>query len=383
MRFSIYSLFRLACLVLAVAGSTGIMANRLVERKIPSYKVDNAQPWSVSGYLLGTKTRKNSLILDMQKDRQVDLKVEKHHELDMVSFSPFIEKYGQREAIARRKSFSSDGIDLTPGKIEMVRVRYPSGEVADSRELDWLPNSLAAWDVDTSRGLSAIFSTGAGYLMRLDWTDERGSLVHDGGRQIAWAVDPPFGVHTFLAEPSWVGPESGFAKGLMVASIWGIDSATRDFHVGLVWLQLDKERESIVNYGLIVDQNLGQKKNLLSYRHPMIRGDSAGMPQLFWMEKSAGQEGWSLKTAAIRRLPDQSGLESMVINRPRELVMSCKAAPMGFGPGLSWVYYVVADADGCYDNNVWRKVNFHTEPGLLLADGLAGKVQRPDFEKTR
>jgi len=28
-------------------------------------------------------------------------------------------------------------------------------------------------------------------------------------------------------------------------------------------------------------------------------------------------------------------------------------------------------------------VNFHTEPGLLLADGLAGKVQRPDFEKTR
>lgn len=379
MRFSTYSLLRLVFMAILTSWVAGVVVNRLAMVEGPAYTLDFRQPWAVGKHLFAYSRKGDNLILDTASGQRLELKRESGRNYDMFSFSPFIAADGQRPLIARIQNFSSEGIEFTPGRIEMARLNYPSGELADKRELDWLPDSGAAWDPQTSRGLSCLFSTGAGHLMRLDWTDERGMVMEHQGDRVEWDVEPPFGVHTFLAEPSWLVPTEGLAGPRLLASIWGVDPETKSFHVGLVWLELDSARTRILDYGFLIDMNLGREKDRLNLRYPVARADAAGHLHAFWYEKQFGQQGWTLQHASLGQVVESAGKTAYRLGESESLATGCVATSPGFEPGLRSVYYLVAPEPAArYDMASWRQVSLSSVPGLLVASGgRAVKSQKP------
>ncbi|MFM7132415.1 MAG: hypothetical protein ACKO0V_23955 [bacterium] len=369
MRYSTYSLSRLAFLLVFAVGAAGVLVNRLVPVEAPEYTIDFAQPWAVGKHLF-VYQKGHNLILDTATGRPVDFKTGQGREFDLISFSPFQTRGGQRQVMARQQVMTNEGIELTPGKIELVRLDYPSGQVQDSRELDWLPNSPGAWDIEPQRGLSGLFTTAAGHLMRLDWTDAHGRATRHPGQRVQWAVEPPFGVHTFLAEPSWVASGEGGAANRLLASIWGLDPETKRFHTGLAWLELDHERSQIVDYGFLINEDLGREKNRLNMRYPVARADDKGQLQALWYEKRQGEKAWALKHARLQVVVGSDGSLDYRLGTSHELARGCMATLPGFGPGLGSVYYVVApEASARYDTVSWRKLNLQAGRELLVATG--------------
>ena len=326
MRYSTYSLTRLAFLLVLCLGVAGVLVNRLVPVETPKFTLDFAQPWAVGKHLFVYQGGQN-LILNTSSGQPLNFKKGEDREYDLINFSPFISSGGQRQMMARQQIMTDEGIKLTPGKIELVRLEYPSGQMQDARELDWLPNSVGAWDPDTGRGLSSLFSTGAGHLMRLDWTDARGQATRHGGERIDWEIKPPFGVHTFLAEPSWLVPAAGGPANRLLVAIWGVDPETKRFHTGLAWLELDPGHERIVDYGFLINEDLGRDKEQLNLRYPVARADDNGQVHAFWYEKRRGETAWALQSASLGQVVESGGGVDYRLGPVQELARGTPSSP--------------------------------------------------------
>lgn len=378
MRYSTYSLTRLAFLLVLCLGAAGVLVNRLVPVEAPKFTLDFAQPWAVGKHLFVYQGGQN-LILNTSSGQPVNFKKGEDREYDQINFSPFKSSGGQRQMMARQQIMTDEGIKLTPGKIELVRLEYPSGQIQDARELDWLPNSVGVWNPDTSRGLSSLFSTGAGHLMRLDWTDAGGRATRHAGDRIDWEIDPPFGVHTFLAEPSWIVPADGSLANRLLVSIWGVEPESKRFHTGLAWLELDPGHERIVDYGFLINEDLGLDKNRLNMRYPVARADKNGQIHAFWYEKRRGESGWTLQQAGLAQVVSSVGGVDYRLGPVQELARGCMAASPGFDPELKSVYYVVApEASARYHKTSWRRVSIQAGRELLVATGnTTGPGRKP------
>lgn len=367
MRISIYSMLRLICLMTIVATITGVLTNRLIPDVKPVWTVDHKQPWAVGQHLINPFTG-HGLILNTNTDQTIQLQTSRRENLDLLSVSPFQDEKGVRQMICRVQYSSGEGTEMEPGSIQVARYSYPTHRLLDQREIDWLPNSQPTWDLRTDNGLKCVFSTGAGQLVRLDWTGENGRRTSHRGQEIQWAVEPPFGAMTFIVEPSWMpGVEN---TNRMLVTIWGNDPKTREPHLGIAWIELDERRDAIIDYGMISDSILTADNARLAMRYPTFHHDSNGALHLFWYERQAYERAWHLKTAPI--VSSTGRTQKFQMGRSRTLASGCQAVPFGFSDKLRYVYFVVPNTLDCYDGGTWRKIRFQADAPLLVASNAPG-----------
>lgn len=362
MRISIYTLVRLTCFVTMLATMSGVAANRLKPNSKPFWKTDHNQPWTVGQHLFNPYLGKG-LILNTRTELNISLPESINENLDLISISPFQDDDGNRAMVCRSQIYSGKGTELAPGPVQLARYSFPDNQFIEQRETDWLPSSLPAWDLRTNQGLRCVFSTGAGQLIRVDWTDSENRKVHHRGQEIQWSVEPPFGPQTFIAEPSWI-PDSQNPDRLLV-SIWGLDNKTHQSHVGIAWIELDASRDAIVDYGLITDSVLSNPAKRIYSRFPTAKLDRSGKLQLFWYERQGVQREWDMYTTELNFVSaSNSGLG---IKSPRLVTTGCLAVPIGFSQDSDYVYFVVPNSSDCYDGGTWRKTRFQASGPVLVA----------------
>ena len=243
---------------------------------------------------------------------------------------------------------------------------FPASEVIETRQIDWLPNSPPAWDPVTANGLRTIFATGAGQLVRMDWTNNRGLPTGHRGEVIQWHTEAPFGDKTFIGEPAWAtGPL--LANHLLV-SIWGIDKATGQYQTGLAALQLNPDRSGIVSYNIICQKSFKKSSQGVTFRFPVSRTNAAGRTRLAWQERADGEKGWNTIVADLTTTGQ--GNQPVLENR-RLAAKGCMSSQVAFDEHLNYLYFVVSKTDDCYDGAYWRKARL-SDPALFVA-----AAQRP------
>lgn len=362
MRISIYALIRLSSFLLIILGMMGVTVSRLSPSEKPTWTSDYRQPWSVAQHLYSPVT-KSGLILDTTSDHEIQIQASHEEIRDLVSISPFQDGDGNRQLVCRRQVFSGQGKDLAFGPVELARLRFPEGQLEDHRETDWLPNTAPVWDPRAESGLSCIFSTGAGELIRLDWTDSSGRKVDHRGVRIEWELEPPFGRGTFVAEPTWIPGDGN--ENRMVVSIWGIDGNSGYHVAGLAWLELDSARSVITNYGLLVQYPFQDKQDRRMIRYPSVNITRQGHMITFWYERNGENHGWKLKSAPLlRNLTRGEGLK---LGKPDTMASGCLATPVGFNPETEYVYFVVPNSSDCYDGGNWHKMRYQEHAAVLVA----------------
>lgn len=356
MRISIYSLIRLTALLSIVATTTGVAAHRLSPGSNQKWTLDHRQPWSVSHYFFNSFVQKN-LMLDLATGREIRLQSEPGTKLDLVSVSPFSARSGEREIVCRQTTAKKPGQTHLPGTIDLVRISYPASKVIDRRTIDWLPNAPPAWDTRTDDGLRTIFATGAGQLIRVDWTDRRGLATGHCGSPIHWQIEPPFGENTFLSEPAWAtAPE--LANHLLV-SIWGKHPASGQYHAGLAAIELNHDRSAIVGCRMLNQRAFQKNTDSVIFRFPVSRTDTTtGRTRLAWQERVEGENGFS---TFVADLGNNAQLENV-----RLVASGCTSAQAAFDDQLNHLYFVVSRSQDCYDGTYWRKARL-TQPALVVA----------------
>lgn len=352
MRFSIYGMIRLTSIVCMAAIMTGVAVNRLVPTSDHQWNLDFGQPWAL-GNNLDSSSREN-LVLDLDQDRQIKLPHNPGQKLELISISPFVNETGGREMVCRRQSNFVEGISQLPGNVELVRMSFPQMQELDSKPLEWLPNSIPTWEPSIKSGFRTIFSTAAGTLVRIDWTNHEGKALNHQGQQISWEVPPPYGERTFVAEPDWV-TDSRFPNRILV-SIWGFSLLTNSFHAGLAWLDLNSDRSSIEAYGLLVDKDLGAVNSGHFYRNPVSKTDRMGNIQIAWQDHSRGESGWTTQRSSLEEVAGQNGTaKKWVLGESRLIASGCMNTKVAFDDTLQYVYFIVPKSAGCYDRRNWQK----------------------------
>ena len=352
MRFSIYGMIRLTSIVCMAAIMTGVAVNRMVPQANHHWKVDFGQPWALGNNL--NKFSHENLVLDLDQDKQIQIPLSADQKLELISISPFVNETGSREMVCRRQLNYLDGKTQLPGIIELVRMSFPEMKELDSRPLDWLPNSIPSWDPSIENGFKTIFSTGAGTLVRVDWTDSQGRPLNHHGQQVSWDVTPPFGDQTFVAEPEWV-TDRRFPNRLL-ASIWGFSQETKTFHAGLAWLDLNSDRSAIESYAILAEKDLGPVNNGHYYRYPVSKTDRLGKIQIAWQDHAHGEFGWTTQRSYLKAVAGQNGPSLKWELGDSHLVASgCMNAKVAFDDSLEHLYFIVPKSAGCYDRGNWQK----------------------------
>ncbi|MBI1323833.1 hypothetical protein GC170_11710 [bacterium] len=365
MRFSIYTSIRVLTLGFLVLSAVSVAVGRMSANPVETLKVDHRQPWTVAQHVIDPVHGRN-LILQPGADRRIDPRFGEGESVDLLAVSPFADPTGQREMVGRQRSVRGEGSESVPVRIAMGRFRYPDGKLIESRVTDWMPSSQPAWDVRLDQGLRTVFSTGAGFLVRLDWTDERGLPVSHKGERIEWAVEPPLGDSTSIGEPVWV-PDPQYQDRLIV-NFWGQDSETSEYHVGLAWVELNRSRTQIVDFGILVERNLGFMKNSISIRSPSARLDERGGLHVLWMERRDGIRSWTLYRSEleIRSRAVHAKAGKWAMGQATEVASNCLPVPAYLDRNSRYAYFVVPKSASCYDGGEWRKT-YVGEPRADLA----------------
>ncbi len=353
MRISIYGMIRLTTLLIMVTTMTGVAVNRLVPSNPINWILDFGQPWTVAKHNLHKPAEQN-LILDLEHDQEILLPIKPNEKLELISISPFSNEKGNRQMVCRRQSSSLNGSSNLPGDVELVRMSFPNMEILESRSVDWLPNSLPAWDIDTSHGLKTVFSTGSGSLVRVDWEDKLGRAVSHKGQLIHWDVDPPFGNQTFVSDPEWVS-DNNFPNRILVA-LWGISPVSRTFHAGLAWLDLNEDRTTIEAYGILIDKDLGMVNNAQFFRNPVSKTDRNGQTQIAWQDHLREESGWTTRTAFLEEVPGSTKpARNWRLGASQWVASGCLNTKVAFDEQSQNLYLIVPKSADCYDGGYWRK----------------------------
>lgn len=364
MRFSIYTSIRVLTLGFLVLSAVSVAVGRMSANPVETLKVDHRQPWTVAQHVIDPVHGRN-LILQTGSDRRIDPEFGDGESVDLLAVSPFVDPTGQREMVGRLRSVRGEGSQSVPVRIALGRFRFPDGKRIESRETEWMPNSQPAWDVRLDQGLRTVFSTGAGFLVRLDWTDERGLPVSHKGERIDWGVEPPLGRSTSIGEPVWL-PDPQFQDRLIV-NFWGQDAETQEYHVGLAWVELNRSRTQIVDYGVLAERNLGYRKNAISIRSPNVRLDDRGALQVLWMERHEGVRPWTLYRAELDvRGEALAKTGQWNLGRSYEVSSNCLPVQAYLDRNSRYAYFVVPKSASCYDGGEWRKT-YVGEPRADLA----------------
>jgi hypothetical protein len=375
MRFSIYGLIRLTSIVCMAAIMTGVAVNRMVPQTNHHWKVDFGQPWALGNNL--DKFSHENLVLDLDQDKQIQIPLSADQKLELISISPFVNETGSRELVCRRQSNHVDGRSQLPGIIELVRLSFPEMQELDSRPVEWLPNSIPSWEPSVKNGFQTIFSTGAGTLVRVDWTDSQGRQLNHNGQQISWDVPPPFGHQTFITEPEWM-TDPRFPNRLL-ASIWGFSQETKTFHAGLAWLDLNSDRSAIESYGILAEKDLGAVNTGHYYRYPVSKTDRFGNIQIAWQNHALGETGWTTQRSYLKEVTGQNQTSVKWTLGERLLVAKgCMNAKSAFDDSLEYVYFIVPKSAGCYDRGNWQKHRIANQIELV-----AGVSRIPQISVTR
>ncbi len=369
MRFSIYTSIRVLTLCFLILSAVSVAVGRMSTNPVDALRVDHRQPWTVAQHVIDPVHKRN-LILQTGTDRRIEPEFGAGESVDLLAVSPFADATGQREMVGRMRSVRGEGSESVPVRIAMGRFRFPDGKRIESRVTDWMPNSQPAWDVRLEQGLRTVFSTGAGFLVRLDWTDERGLSVSHKGERIEWGVEPPLGESTSIGEPVWV-PDPQFQDRLIV-NFWGQDERTHEHHVGMAWIELNRSRTQIVACGVLASRNLGYRKNAISIRSPSVRLDDRGGLQVMWMERRDGVKPWTLYRSELeRRDGSTANGRDWALGQSHEVASNCLPVPAYLDRNSRYAYFVVPKSTSCYDGGEWRKI-YVGEPRADLALGHAG-----------
>lgn len=356
--------------------AVAMVVGKLSTNPVVSYRVDHDQPWTVAQHVIDP-VRGRNLILQPGSDRRFEPEFGDGEAVDLVSVSPFANASGNREMVGRKRSIRGEGCESMAVKIEMARYRFPDGKLLDSRAAEWMPSAQPVWDVRLDRGLRTIYSTGAGFLVRLDWTDERGLKASHKGEQITWNVEAPLGEATSIGEPVWV-TDPRYPDRLIV-NFWGYVEEAAEYHVGLAWIELNRERTQIVDCGVLVDRNLGARKNLISIRSPSVRMDDHGVTHVLWMERHDGVTPWTLyRSHVVDRESDKAGDRKWGMDRVVEMTSNCMPTPAHLDKNLRYAYFVVPKSLSCYDGGDWRKARVEGVQGdfaLTSASGRASSIE--------
>jgi|GEM_PF-3020953 len=370
MRFSIYTSVRVLILGFMASTMLAALVGQCAPNRFARVVMDHRQPWTVAQHVIDPARGRN-LILQTGRDRQIDPDFGEGVSVDLLSVSPFVDSKGVREMIGRRRLVEGSGADSMAVRVELSRFSYPGAELIESRETEWMPNSMPAWDVRLERGIKTVFATGAGFLVRLDWTDDRGVSVSHKGHRIEWDIEPPIGDMTNIGEPVWV-TDPRYPDRLIV-NYWGRDSAD-DHHVGLAWVELNRERSAITDYGILIQRNLGLNKNGISLRSPSVRIDISGNLHVMWMERLEGVRHWSLFKAELTDGPrDRSAGNGWMLAGVEEVADKCMPVPAYLDEDLRYAYFVVPKSISCYDGGQWRKAFVgESQSRVALRRGTAG-----------
>ncbi len=371
MRFSIYTSIRFLILGFLASSMLAALVARFAPNRVADMVLDHRQPWTVAQHVIDPAHGRN-LILQTGLDRRIEPDFGEGASVDLLSVSPFVDSKGGREMIGRRRLVAGSGTESVAVRVEMSRFSYPDADLIESKETDWMPNSMPAWDVRLENGLKTVFSTGAGFLIRLDWTDERGLSVSHKGERIEWNIEPPLGDMTNIGEPVWV-TDPRYPDRLIV-NFWGQDIETQDYHVGLAWVELNRGRTAITDYGILSQCNLGRRKNSISMRSPSLRMDDSGTLHVLWMERHEDVRLWSLyKAELVDEAKDRSAGNGWRFAAVEELAENCLPVPAYLDEGLRYAYFVVPKSMSCYDGGEWRKAFVsESQSRVALRRGTAG-----------
>lgn len=370
MRISTWTTIRFLTLAFLSTTLLAAAVGRLSPNPYADLVVDHGQPWTVAQHVIDPGKRGN-LILEPGRDNRVVPDFGAGVAVDLLSVSPFADAFGRREMIGRSRHVEGSGITSIAVRVEMSRYSYPDATLIESRETEWMPTSVPTWDVRVDRGLKTIFSTGAGFLVRLDWTDDRGHAIPHRGERIAWSAGPPFGEATFIGDPVWV-TDPRYPDRLIV-NFWGRDERTQGHHAGLAWIELNRQRTAIVDFGILLRHEMGPKRNAMTLRAPSMRLDSQGRLHMLWLERAECDREWSLHKAELIEEPREAGAGAgWRLAGDVRLATNCMPVPACLDESLRYAYFVVPRSESCYDGGTWRKARVGEPGGQLVHMGRRG-----------